>query len=153
MLALLFSLIELLADALPGIIIRLDTHLLAAAHVAATPRAFGPSPLIDQQLGGDLLWCVGEAVDLPFLILLILAWVRSDAREAARVDAYLDAGTAEGAVEGTTDGTIEDVSAGDHDDSVARAAADEARRREEQPWWERDASVFGDRAHEFRSRP
>ncbi|HKT01345.1 MAG TPA: cytochrome c oxidase assembly protein, partial [Rugosimonospora sp.] len=89
-LALLFALIELLADAVPGIVVRLDTHLLAAGYFAALARPWGPSPLHDQQLGGDLLWCVGEAVDLPFLALLVVQWVRADAREAARVDRELD---------------------------------------------------------------
>lgn len=89
-LALLFAFIELLADAVPGIVIRLDTHVLAAGYFAALARPWGPSPLHDQQFGGDLLWCFGEAVDLPFLALLVVQWVRADAREAARVDRELD---------------------------------------------------------------
>lgn len=116
-LALLFGFIELLADAVPGIVVRLDTHVIAAAELA---RTWGPPLLDDQQLGGDLLWCVGEAIDLPFLILLAVQWYRSDARQAAQVDRLLD---------------------------EPRSGPDGEPDR---PWWERDASVFGDRAGQFR---
>ncbi len=109
--ALLVAFIELLADAVPGIVIRLDTHVLAAAYLT---RPWGPSLLHDQQLGGDLLWCIGEAIDVPFLALLAIQWYRSDTREAKEVDQRLT------------------------DDELTR------------PWWEEDASVFGDRADRYR---
>jgi putative membrane protein len=114
--ALLVAFIELLADAVPGIVIRLDTHVLAAGYLT---RAWGPSPLHDQQLGGDLLWCIGEAIDIPFLALLAVQWYRSDTRDAARVDELLP------------------------------VPADDGTTR---PWWEHDASVFGDRANQYGRR-
>jgi putative copper resistance protein D len=115
-LLLLFALIELLVDAVPGIVLRLDTHLLAPAYYLALHRPWGPSPLGDQRLGADLLWCVAEAVDLPFLIVFLVGWWRADATDAARAD---------------------------------REAPPEDDGR---PWWETDASVFGDRAGQFRRR-
>jgi putative membrane protein len=124
--ALLFGFIELLADAVPGIVIRLDTHVIAAAQPA---RAWGLSLLHDQQLGGDLLWCIGEAIDVPFLALLAVQWYRSDARQAAQVDRVLDAATEP--VQGP-------AIIGVPDDGMTR------------PWWEQDASVFGDRARQYR---
>jgi putative membrane protein len=120
-LALLIAFIELLADALPGIIVRLDTHVLAAGQFV------GAHPLRDQQLGGDLLWGLGEVVDLPFLILLLVQWVRTDAGDARAVDEELDARAATTPAE-------------DHGEW-------------ERPWWETDASVFGDRAHLYGDRP
>ncbi len=122
-LALLFGFMELLADAVPGIVIRLDTHVLAAAELT---RTWGPSLLHDQQLGGDLLWCIGEAIDVPFLALLAIQWYRSDARQAAQVDELLDTAPAGGPSDGDPD------------------------RDETRPWWEQDASVFGDRAAQYR---
>jgi putative copper resistance protein D len=122
--ALLFAFIELLADAVPGIVIRLETHIFALGYFTTLARPWGPSLLDDQQLGGDLLWCIGEAVDVPFLVLLLIAWIRSDAREAARVDRALDAAA---------------VRTTDPDESSS-----------DRPWWETDASVFGDRADQFR---
>jgi putative membrane protein len=128
--ALLFAFIELLADAVPGIVIRLDTHVIAAAELA---RTWGPSLLHDQQLGGDLLWCIGEAIDLPFLALLAIQWYRSDARQAAQIDRLLDAAPAAAA-----------------DRAVVVADPDGAAMT--RPWWEEDASVFGDRAGQYRRR-
>jgi cytochrome c oxidase assembly factor CtaG len=119
--ALLFAFIELLADAVPGIVIRLDTHVIALGYLSGLDRPWGPSLLRDQQIGGDLLWCIGEAIDVPFLALLVFAWIRSDARDAARIDDALDLAPAD------------------------RTAALETGR----PWWETDASVFGDRAGQF----
>jgi putative membrane protein len=123
-LALLIAFIELLADALPGIIIRLDTHVLAAGHFA------GAHPLRDQQIGGDLLWGIGEMIDLPFLVLLLIQWVRTDAREARQIDEALDAR-----------------------ETAAGATLRDADATWEKPWWETDASVFGDRARLYGQEP
>lgn len=127
--ALLFAFIELLADAVPGIVIRLDTHVIAGGYLAALGRPWGPTLLHDQQLGGDFLWCIGEAVDVPFLGLLLLQWFRADARDARHIDEVLDVAAA---VDGRRAGRDEGV-----DDGGDR------------PWWETDASVFGDRAAQF----
>jgi putative membrane protein len=130
--ALLCGFIELLADAVPGIVIRLHTHVIAGSYLATMGRPWGPSLLHDQQLGGDFLWCIGEAVDVPFLALILLQWFRSDARDARHIDELLDTAAA---VEGP------------------RAAADRAvGDGRDRPWWETDASVFGDRAAQFQRR-
>jgi putative membrane protein len=130
-LLLLFAFIELLVDAVPGIVMRLDTHLLAPAYYLALHRPWGPSPLGDQHLGADVLWCVAEAVDLPFLIVFLVGWWRADQLEAARADRAADAAEA---ARTAPAGAATEVAAGDPD----------------RPWWERDASVFGDRAGQFR---
>jgi cytochrome c oxidase assembly factor CtaG len=119
--ALLFAFIELLADAVPGIVIRLDTHVIAAAELT---RSWGPALLQDQQLGGNVLWCIGEAVDVPFLAMLVYQWYRSDARQAAQVDRLLDS-------------------------AQPTRATDASSAELARPWWEQDASVFGDRAGLF----
>lgn len=124
--ALLFAFIELLADAVPGIIVRLDTHVLAAAQLT---RPWGASLLHDQQLGGDLLWCIGEAIDVPFLALLAVQWYRSDTRHAQQVDHALDAAAASAPGPNLGEETGGDLT---------------------RPWWEQDASVFGDRAGQYR---
>jgi putative copper resistance protein D len=130
--ALLFAFIELLADAVPGIVVRLDTHVIAGSYLATLGRPWGPTLLHDQQLGGDFLWCIGEAVDVPFLGLILLQWFRADARDARQIDEVLDTAAA----------LDRPGTAGDH-------AVDDARDR---PWWESDASVFGDRAAQFQRR-
>jgi putative membrane protein len=84
------ALVEFLLDAVPGLVLRLNTHVVADGHWLGLHPAWGPSPLTDQHLTGDWLWFFAEAGDLPFLIILVVAWIRSDAREAADQDAELD---------------------------------------------------------------
>jgi putative membrane protein len=83
--------VELLADAVPGIVLRLSTHPVSSFFQNRLPLAGAPSWLHDQQIGGGVLWCVAELLDLPFLVLIFRRWVRADAREAAVIDAQLDA--------------------------------------------------------------
>jgi putative copper resistance protein D len=116
----LLGFLELLADAVPGIAIRLRTTLLAPEHYLAIHRTWGPSRLHDQQLGGAIVWFLAETIDLPVLALLVLRWIRADEREAVTIDRQLD--------------QQEQVTA------AADAEADLQR-----PWWETDAEVFGDR--------
>ncbi len=111
---------ELLLDAVPGIVLRLHATLLTP-WFAELHRTWGPSPLIDQQNGGSILWVVAEAVDLPFLALIVLQWIRADQREAAVIDEQLD----------------QQRPASTSDEGGEAPATD-------RPWWETDASVFGD---------
>jgi putative membrane protein len=84
------GLFEFLLDAVPGMVLRLNSHVIVGSHWVALHRSWGPTPLADQRLAGDWLWFFAEAGDLPFLLILIVAWIRSDAHEAARQDAELD---------------------------------------------------------------
>lgn len=81
--------VELLVDAIPGIVLRLETHLQVALFGFARP-SWSPSWLADQQTAGGILWTAAELLDLPFLILVILQWMRVERREASRIDAQLD---------------------------------------------------------------
>jgi putative membrane protein len=103
--------------------------VLTAGYFAALGRPWGPTALYDQQLGGDFLWCLSEAIDMPFMIVLLVQWVRSDARDAARIDGALDA-----------------VAPVATSTTHARVGVQQVDDRMYQPWWETDASVFGDRA-------
>jgi cytochrome c oxidase assembly factor CtaG len=116
----LLGFFELLADAIPGIVIRLRTTLLAPSHYLGIHRSWGPSRLHDQQLGGAIVWFLAETIDLPVLALLLLRWIRLDEREAVTIDRQLDLAE-------------EQAVAADADADVQR------------PWWETDARVFGDR--------
>ena len=116
----LFGFLELLADAIPGIAIRLRTTLLAPEHYLAVQRTWGPSRLHDQQLGGAIVWFLAETIDLPVLALLVFRWIRTDEREAIVIDRQLD-------------------------QQEEEAAAADAEVDLQRPWWETDAAVFGDR--------
>ena len=66
-------------------------HPIALSALRVIPLAagyfLGAYQLRDQQIGGDLLWGFGEVIDLPFLVLLLVQWVRSDTRDARQIDA------------------------------------------------------------------
>ncbi len=90
-LALAVGIVELLIDAVPGIVLRLQTHLVSGFHDVRVPAPWAMPELADQQRAGAILWAAAEILDLPFLVLVFLAWIRADAREAAAVDRALDA--------------------------------------------------------------
>lgn len=131
-LAAALGLLELLLDALPGIAVRLAGGVLAAPYWTALHRGWGPSPLQDQHLAGAVLWTAGEALDLPFLVVVVARWMRSDARVTARLDADLDARAAS---------AVAPVSEG------STAAGEPLLDR---PWWETDPGRLGDRARGWR---
>jgi len=92
----LLALVELLLDAIPGILLRLNGSVLdgvaAATHTvagAALPHWF-PAPLHDQHLSGDFLWFLAEIADLPVIIALFTRWSRVDRRDAKQVDDLSD---------------------------------------------------------------
>jgi cytochrome c oxidase assembly factor CtaG len=56
-------------------------------HYASNLRTWGPSPLVDQGIGGMLMWVGGDVVFLLAMGLVVAAWVRQEDRRAARLDA------------------------------------------------------------------
>lgn len=91
MLQFVFAFIELLADAIPGLVMRLGPNVLdgAAALTGALPAWF-PDALHDQQLGGDFLWFIAEIMDLPVMLLLFVRFSRSDKGERKVLDELTD---------------------------------------------------------------
>jgi putative copper resistance protein D len=118
------GLFELLIDAIPGVALRLDGHVVPAVAALAAHRGGPPNALHDQQLAGAVLWGVAELIDLPFLLVVFRQWVRADQHEATVVDRR-----------------------------VAERGTDPAESDRERPWWEQDATVFGDhRRRELQGR-
>lgn len=115
-LALMIGLVELVLDAVPGIVLRLSTRPVTTFFGHRMVHAWSPHALPDQRLAGAILWGVAEAIDLPFLVLVFRQWVRADREEAAQVDAVLDA------------------------EQAARAALDEPGARDA-PWWLTDPAL------------
>jgi putative copper resistance protein D len=81
--------IELLVDAVPGIVLRLETHLMIPFFGTGRP-AWATGALHDQQISGAIMWTVAELLDLPFLVLTVRQWLRVERREAQHIDAELD---------------------------------------------------------------
>jgi putative membrane protein len=84
--AIAIGLLELLIDAVPGIVMRLSTHPVTNFFDHRLPHAGQLSALHDQQFAGGILWCVAELLDLPFMFLIFHRWIQADAREAAIAD-------------------------------------------------------------------
>src|SRR5262249_38507004 len=103
-LALAVGMVELIIDAVPGIVLRLQTHTATGYFTDRLTHRWSPSALHDQQLAGAILWGVAEMIDIPFLALMFLSWVRADRNEAAQVDAVLEAERAARAALGEIDG-------------------------------------------------
>jgi putative copper resistance protein D len=59
-------------------------------HYLTNERAWGPSPIVDQNIGGMLMWVGGDVVFLLAMGLVVAAWVRAEDRRTAREDARLD---------------------------------------------------------------
>ncbi|WP_460631474.1 cytochrome c oxidase assembly protein [Leifsonia lichenia] len=88
----LLAFVEMLLDAVPGLLLRLNDGILdhAPAVLGHLPFWF-PNALHDQHLSGDFLWFIAEIADVPVLIILFIRWMRLDRREATRFDDLSDA--------------------------------------------------------------
>ena len=117
---------EVVGDAVLGLAVLADQHLIAGSYYQALGRPWGPSLRADQVIGGGALWILGDLVGLPFLAAALIVMIREDEQEAAQVDAELDARAAEAVVPG----------AGEAD--RAPAATSDSR-----PWWESDSRFTG----------
>lgn len=63
-------------------------------HYLTGNRDWGPAPLLDQNVGGMLMWVGGDVIFLLAMGLVVAAWVRAEDRRTAREDSRLDAQTA-----------------------------------------------------------
>lgn len=124
---------EVVGDAVLGIAVIADQHLIAGGFYHALARPWGPGPRSDQVLGGGALWILGDIVGLPFLAAQLIQMIREDEQEAVRIDAEFDAvETVVGAAE---------VAAG----QVAGAGTGDvgAPLLPDRPWWESDPRFTG----------
>ena len=86
---------EVVGDAVLGLAIIADEHLIAGSYYQALGRPWGPSLRTDQVIGGGALWILGDLVGLPFLAAQLIQMMREDESDAAKIDADLDARDAE----------------------------------------------------------
>ncbi|MCU1505793.1 MAG: putative rane protein [Microbacteriaceae bacterium] len=83
--------IELVIDAIPGIVLRLNNHIMdGVGPILGQLPSWFPSSYHDQHLSGDLLWFIAEVADVPVLILLFIRWSRIDRKEARQLDDLSD---------------------------------------------------------------
>ena len=65
------------------------------AHYASGERSWGPLALVDQQIGGLIMWAVGDLILLVALATLVASWMRFDVRRSQRADLRIAGGTRE----------------------------------------------------------
>jgi cytochrome c oxidase assembly factor CtaG len=75
------SLLGLAIFSAPGVLYR---------HYETLVRPWGPSPLVDQQWAGGIMWVFGDGGFLIGLILAVAVWLRAEEVEGKRLDAQLD---------------------------------------------------------------
>jgi putative copper resistance protein D len=80
---LVYALAQMPVMAAVGLIIYFAPTLLYP-HYLETAPARGLDPLVDQQIGGLLMWAVGDVVMLGVVALLVAGWIRADARRTER---------------------------------------------------------------------
>jgi cytochrome c oxidase assembly factor CtaG len=118
---------EVVGDAVLGLAIIADEHLIAGSFYRALGRPWGPSLRTDQIVGGGALWILGDIVGLPFLAAQLIQMIREDEEEAAQIDAELDASEQRAAQQAAAA-----AAGGAAPDELARTAP------ESRPWWEDD---------------
>lgn len=72
--------------------------LILYPHYLVAERGWGPSPLVDQQVGGLVMWAAGDVLLLGAIVGIVAAWMRADARRARRADGRRALARAEGSV-------------------------------------------------------
>jgi cytochrome c oxidase assembly factor CtaG len=65
-----------------GVAIMNSGHLLAPT-LASFQRTWGPSPLADQQLGGAILWGVGDLITLGAVLGVLVSWASYEEKVVA----------------------------------------------------------------------
>ncbi len=90
----LLAFVELVIDAVPGIVLRLNDAILDHAPIigpaVSSAANWWPNPVHDQHLAGDFLWFIAEIADVPILVLLFVRWTRSEKREEKKFDDLTD---------------------------------------------------------------
>ena len=116
-----------LLDAIPGLAVLGSHGLIAGDYYARVGRTWGPTLAQDQRLAGTAMVALSELVGLPTLLVLVLAWVREDDRQARQSDA------------------AEPVPVVAAQQPGVPAVPPRAQR----PWWETDPGPLADRAERY----
>ncbi len=75
-------------------VVILNTSAPLYAHYATLDRAWGPSPLEDQQIAGSLMWLGGDILFLAGLAAILYGWMRHEQRHEVAADRRVDAARA-----------------------------------------------------------
>jgi putative membrane protein len=87
----LFAFVELMLDAIPGVVLSISNSVLdGATQAIANAPVWFPTALNDQHFSGNLLWMIAEGADIPILVLLFIRWGHNDKKTAKSIDDLSD---------------------------------------------------------------
>jgi cytochrome c oxidase assembly factor CtaG len=89
LISLVISIVESIGDGLLGIVLWLGP-LIAVDYYTRLGRQWGPSMRVDQSIGAGVLWLVGDALGVPFIIVLMRLFSADEKAHAEAIDAELD---------------------------------------------------------------
>jgi cytochrome c oxidase assembly factor CtaG/putative copper export protein len=73
-----------------GVALTGSQSLLAPDFFSAINLPWGPDPLADQHLAGEIAWGVGEGPTLVLAVIVAVQWFRQETRETVRLDRQAD---------------------------------------------------------------
>ncbi|MFC7403384.1 cytochrome c oxidase assembly protein [Citricoccus sp. GCM10030269] len=73
-----------------GVAMTSSQSLLEASWFGSTGRDWGPSAIADQQIGGAVMWGIGEVPTVIMAVLVAVMWSSNDAKETKRLDRKAD---------------------------------------------------------------
>ncbi len=72
-------------ETMSGFFIYSSSYLMYPFY-AHVDRPFGPAPIVDQQLGGALMWGGSMLIDSVWVAIAVIDWLRDEKRVAQRID-------------------------------------------------------------------
>ena len=73
-----------------GVAMTSSESLLQASWFGSTGRPWGLPAIDDQQIGGAIMWGIGEVPTVIMAVIVAVMWSRSDAKESRRLDRKAD---------------------------------------------------------------
>ncbi|MEU6894926.1 cytochrome c oxidase assembly protein [Streptomyces sp. NPDC046557] len=114
-----------IVDAVPGIVVMTHSTLIAGAWYLSHAPSWAPEIHQDQQLGGGAMLSIAELVSVPFLLAILVQWVRFERAQTLALDRRLD---------------TELIPAAPAPGQARSANPDRVR-----PWWETENSTVAER--------
>ena len=71
-------------------VVILNAPVALYRHYATLDRPYGIDALADQRLAAGVMWIAGDAIFLAAIMLVVVGWMRADARGLARADRRAD---------------------------------------------------------------
>lgn len=90
----LYVFLQMTQNTLLAVVI-VNAQTVLYPHYATVQRAWGPTPLADQQMAGAFMWVAGDLLFLTATMAILVAWSRAEGRDAARADRLAAAELAE----------------------------------------------------------